>query len=46
MDAVCEIITFCCENHTKYINRLCGQNTEFQNDKVGGTQGYHCPLKG
>jgi hypothetical protein len=34
------------ENHTKYINTLCGQNAEFLNIKAGGTYNYHWVLKG
>jgi hypothetical protein len=29
-----------CENHTKFLNTFCGQNTEFLNLADGGT--YHC----
>jgi len=32
-----EIIAVCSENHTKHINTMCGQNTEFMNVKAGGT---------
>jgi hypothetical protein len=32
-----EIIAVCSEIHTKHINKLCGQNTEFLNVKPGGT---------
>ena len=30
-------IAVCSQNHTKHINTLCGQNTEFLNVKPGGT---------
>ena len=32
-----EMIAVCSEIHTKHINALCGQNTEFLNVKAGGT---------
>jgi len=32
-----EIIAVCFQIHTKYINVLCGQNTEFMNVKPSGT---------
>ena len=32
-----EIIAVCCQIHTKHINTLCVQNTEFDNVKPGGT---------
>jgi len=32
-----EIIAVCSEIHTKHINTLCGQKTEFLNVTTGGT---------
>ena len=32
-----QIIAVCSQIHTKHINTLCGQNTEFLNVKAGGT---------
>ena len=32
-----EIIAVCSKIHTKHINALCGQKTEFLNVKAGGT---------
>ena len=32
-----EIIAVCSQIHTKHINEMCGQNTEFLNVKAGGT---------
>ena len=32
-----EIIAVCNEIHTKHMNTLCGQNTEFLDVKAGGT---------
>ena len=32
-----EIIAVCSEIHTKHVNALCGQNTEFLNVNAGGT---------
>ena len=32
-----EIIAACSDIHTKHINALCGQNTEFLNVKADGT---------
>jgi hypothetical protein len=32
-----EIIAFCSEIHTKHVNTLCEQNTEFMKVKAGGT---------
>ena len=32
-----EIIAVCSEIHTKHLNTLCGQNTEFLNVKAVGT---------
>ena len=32
-----EIIVVCSQIHTKHINTLCGQNTQFLNVKGGGT---------
>jgi len=29
-----EIITVCCEMHTKHVNTLCGQNVELLNVKL------------
>jgi hypothetical protein len=34
------------ENHTKYINALCGQNSSFVNVSVDGAYSYHWALKG
>jgi len=31
-----EIIAVCSEIHTKHINTVCGQNTEFLYGKAGG----------
>ena len=31
-----EIMTACCEIHTKQINTLCRKNVEFFNDKFSG----------
>ena len=36
-----EIIAVCSDIHTKHINTLCGQNTEFVNVKAGGTYSDH-----
>jgi hypothetical protein len=41
-----EIIAVYCENRTKHINRVCGQNVEFFNIKASGIYSYHCSLKG
>jgi hypothetical protein len=30
----------------KYINTVCGQNSEFCNVKVNGACSYHCALNG
>jgi hypothetical protein len=38
-------ISLCCENHTKNINALCGQNAEFQCVTVGGTYSKLWALK-
>ena len=32
-----EITAVCSQIHTKQVNTLCGQNTEFLNVKAGGT---------
>jgi hypothetical protein len=32
-----EIVLACFEAHMEHINAVCGQNTEFVNDKPGGT---------
>jgi len=32
-----EIIALCPEIHTKHVNTMCGQNTEFLNVIAGGT---------
>jgi hypothetical protein len=36
-----EIITFCCENHMKHVNTLCGQNAEFSNVQAHGIYSNH-----
>jgi hypothetical protein len=41
-----KIIIGYCENHTKPINTLYGQNAELLNVKAGGTYGYHWALTG
>jgi hypothetical protein len=41
-----EIIAVCSQIHTKYINTLSGQNTEFLNVTVGGTYSDHWALEG
>jgi hypothetical protein len=41
-----EIIAVYSENHTRYINGLCGQNEELLNVIAGGTYSYHWVLKG
>ena len=41
-----EIITVFSQIHTKHINTLCGQNTEFLNVKAGGTYSDHWDLEG
>jgi hypothetical protein len=41
-----EIIAVFSEIHTKHINTLCGQNTEFVNVKAGGTYSDHSALEG
>ena len=35
-----EIIAVCSQIHTKHINTLRGQNVEFRNDKLLGTELY------
>jgi hypothetical protein len=40
-----EIITVYCENHTKPLKAICGQNVELI-VKAGGTSSYHWALKG
>lgn len=38
-------VTIYCENDTKPINKLCGQNVDFfLNVKVGGACSNHCGL--
>jgi hypothetical protein len=37
-----EIIAVDCENHTKHLNTLCGQNPEFLTVKEGATYRQHC----
>jgi hypothetical protein len=38
---------FCvCENHTKHMNTLCGQNSVLQTVKADGTPSYHWTSKG
>jgi hypothetical protein len=39
-----EIIAVYCDNHTKPINTLCGQNEELQIVTTGGTYRYHRPF--
>jgi hypothetical protein len=41
-----EIIAVCSQIHTKHINILCGQNTEFFDVKAGGTYSDHWALGG
>ena len=41
-----EVIAFCFEICTQYINALCGQNVEFLNVKPGGIWNNHWVLKG
>ena len=41
-----EITAVCSQIHTKHINTLCGQNTEFPNVKAGGTYSDHWDLEG
>jgi hypothetical protein len=41
-----EIIAVCSEIHTKHINTLCGQNVEFVNVKLGGTDSNHLAVNG
>jgi hypothetical protein len=41
-----EIIVVYSEIHTKHINTVCGQNTEFVNDTAGGTYSDHWALEG
>jgi len=41
-----EIIAVCSQIHTKHINTLCGQNTEFLSVKPGDTYSDHWALKG
>jgi hypothetical protein len=40
-----EIIAVCSEIHTKHINALCGQNTEYLYVKAGGTYSNHWATK-
>jgi hypothetical protein len=35
-----EIFSVYCENHTKQINALCGQNTELSNVTAAGKNSY------
>ena len=39
-----EIIVVYSQIHTKHINRLCGQNVELLNVKLGGVYSYHWAL--
>jgi len=39
-----ELVTVCCEIHTKQINALCRKNVEFLKDKFSGTYIDHCAL--
>ena len=41
-----EIIAVCSQIHTKHINILCGQNTEFVNVKDRGTYSDRWALEG
>jgi len=41
-----EIIAVCSQIHTKHINTLCGENTEFLNVTASGTYNDHWALKG
>ena len=41
-----EIIAVCSQIHTKHINTLCWENTEFLNVKVCGTYSDHWALEG
>ena len=40
-----EIISVYSQIHTKHINTLCGQNTEFVNVAAGGTHSDHWALE-
>jgi len=35
-----EMMAVCSKIYTKHINTLCGQNVEFRNDKLLGTELY------
>jgi hypothetical protein len=39
-----EIIAVHCEIHMEHVNAMCGQSSEFQYDKVGGTYSNHSAL--
>jgi hypothetical protein len=41
-----EIVAVCSQIHTKHINTLCGQNTEFINVIACGTYSDHWDLEG
>jgi len=41
-----EILAVWSEIHTKHINKLCGQNVELLNVKLGGTYSDHWDFKG
>ena len=41
-----EITAVCSQIHTKHINTLCGQNTQFLNVTAGGTHSDHWALEG
>jgi len=40
-----EIIAVCSEIHTEHTNKMCGQNVELLNVKLGGTYSDHWALK-
>jgi hypothetical protein len=40
-----ETMAVYCEDHTKHVNTLCGQNAEFFNVKSGGTCSNHFALE-
>jgi hypothetical protein len=41
-----EVIALYFEDHTKPIDKLCGQNAELLNVKAGGIYTYHYALNG
>jgi len=36
-----EIMAICSQIHTKHVNKLCGQNVQLLNVKLGGTYSNH-----